>query len=201
MKDTREVFLVTGNQGKLREVKAILAPFGIQVRGIGEVAHIGEIEETGKSYAENALLKARRGFEVAKKIVLAEDSGLEVEYLQGAPGIYSARFCGLDSAEARNAKILELLQNAPPEERKARFVCVVALVWGGGERLFEGVCEGFIADKASGRGGFGYDPIFIFPPYQKTFAELGENFKNRFSHRALAFRKCAEFLLQNVFEG
>jgi len=199
MNGVHEVFLVTGNQGKLREVRAILSPFGIRVRGINEIAQIGKIEETGKSYAENALLKARRGFEVSKKIVLAEDSGLEVDYLKGAPGIYSARFYSLDSAGARNAKILELLRGVPLEDRKARFVCVVALVWTGGERLFEGVCEGFITDRPSGSGGFGYDPIFVFPPYQKTFAELGEGFKNRFSHRALAFRKCAGFLLQNVF--
>ncbi|MBP9015548.1 MAG: RdgB/HAM1 family non-canonical purine NTP pyrophosphatase [Candidatus Atribacteria bacterium] len=196
----REVYLVTKNKGKLKEVKDIFAPFSISVKSIYEVYDIGKVEEKGESYTENALLKARAGFAKTGEISLGEDSGLEVDYLQGAPGLYSARFGGENaSSEDKISLLLQLLQEVPPEERIARFVCVVALVWRGGEETFRGVCEGYIAEEPRGNAGFGYDPIFIFPEEGKTFAQLGSEFKNRYSHRSRAFHQCAEFLAREVF--
>ncbi|MCX6089692.1 MAG: RdgB/HAM1 family non-canonical purine NTP pyrophosphatase [Candidatus Atribacteria bacterium] len=187
--------LLTRNPGKIREINRIFSPFSLQVRSVSEIADPGDVPETGASYAENALLKARRGFEVTGELCAGEDSGLEIDVLGGAPGLYSARFGGeLLTSHDRNSRILELLIGVPPEKRTARFVCVVALAWKGRERLFEGRCEGWITEKPSGTGGFGYDPIFLLPPYGKTFAKLGESIKNRFSHRAIAFRACAEYL-------
>lgn len=195
-----EVYLVTRNEGKLREVKDILSPFSISVRSIYEVCDVGTVEEKGESYALNALLKARRGFEKTGKISLGEDSGLEVDYLEGAPGLYSARWGGENASPGdKISLLLELLRGVPQQKRTARFVCVVALVWEGGEEIFRGVCEGYIAEEARGEAGFGYDPIFVFPPEGKTFAELGSEFKNRYSHRSRAFRQSAEFLLREVF--
>jgi len=159
----------------------------------------GDVIETGSTYAENALLKARRGFQFSGKMCIGEDSGLEIDALEGAPGLYSARFGGENmSAHDKNKRILHLLKDVPPVQRTACFVCVVALVWENGEKIFEGRCPGIIAQENRGHSGFGYDPIFILPPYQKTLAELGENIKNRFSHRAIAFRKLAEFLLHQM---
>jgi len=195
-----EVYLVTRNEGKLKEAKDILAPFSISVKSIYEICDIGKVEEKGENYAHNALLKARAGFINTGKISLGEDSGLEVDYLRGAPGLYSARFGGENvSSGDKISLILKSLQGVPQEERTARFVCVVALVWEGGEEIFRGVCEGYIAEEPRGNTGFGYDPIFIFPPEVKTFAELGSEFKNRYSHRSRAFRQCAEFLIGEVF--
>lgn len=196
----REVYLVTQNKGKLQEVKDIFAPFSISVKSVYEICDIGKVEEKGKSYAENALLKARTGFAKTGEISLGEDSGLEVDFLHGAPGLYSARFGGDNaSSEDKISLLLQLLQGVPQEKRTARFVCVVALVWSGGEEIFTGVCEGYLAEEPRGDGGFGYDPIFIFPGEDKTFAQLGSEFKNRYSHRSRAFCQCAEFLVREVF--
>lgn len=194
------VYFVSQNAGKLQEVRAILAPFAIDVRSIHDFYALSPIEETGASYAENALLKARRGFELTGEICLGEDSGLEIDALGGAPGIRSARFGGSHlSFPDKMSAILKQLEGIPPEGRSARFVCVVAVVFPGGEKLFEGVCEGWIALEPKGQEGFGYDPIFVFPPFGKTFAQLGPAVKNRYSHRAQAFRKCAEFLTRELY--
>ena len=190
------IYILSKNPGKLKEINDILRPFSFSMRSIYQDYSPGDVPETGSNYAENALLKARRGFEVSGKFCVGEDSGLEIDALDGAPGLYSARFGGeLFSTQDKNERILELLKDIPPEQRSARFVCMAALAWEGGEKLFEGQCQGWIAQETRGQSGFGYDPIFIFPPYNHTFAELGEKIKNRFSHRALAFRKLAEFLL------
>ncbi|NSW76117.1 MAG: RdgB/HAM1 family non-canonical purine NTP pyrophosphatase [Candidatus Atribacteria bacterium] len=192
-------YLVSRNVGKLREIQDIVAPFHLEVRNIHDFYPLPEIEETGVSYAENALLKARYGFQLTGEICVGEDSGLEIDALDGAPGIQSARFGGSNLPFAEKiAEILKRLEGVPPEKRSARFVCVVALVFPGGEKLFEGICEGWIAQKPEGNQGFGYDPIFVFPPFAKTFAQLGPNVKNRYSHRAQAFRKCAEFLIREL---
>ena len=195
----RFIYIVSKNPGKLNEINKILSPYFLTVRSLYQDYPIGEIPETGFSYAENALIKARRGFEVSRQICIGEDSGLEIDALDRAPGILSARFGGEQlNAIDKNQRILELLKDIPSDQRSACFVCVVALVWEGGEKIFEGQCHGWIAQESRGRSGFGYDPIFLLPPYQKTFAELGENMKNRFSHRAIAFRKLAEFFLQEM---
>jgi len=189
------LYLVSRNAGKLREIEQILAPYAIEVESIYDRYPLGEIEESGGSYAENALLKARRGFAVTRHPCVGEDSGLEIDALGGAPGIYSARFGGAHLPfPAKMEEILKRLEHVPLRERSARFRCVVALVWEGGEKLFEGVCEGFIAETPQGEEGFGYDPIFVYPPFQKTFAQLGPAIKNRYSHRAQAFRQCAKFI-------
>lgn len=195
------LYVVTKNQGKLTEIGEILSPFDIEVRSIFEVIPKDNIEETGTTYTENALLKARFGFSRTGLVCAGEDSGLEVDALGGLPGVRSARFGdqGLPSQE-RNELLLKKLESVPLKKRTARFVCVVALVWSGGEEVFEGICEGWIAEKAQGDKGFGYDPVFVFPPYEKTFAELGPRVKNRVSHRAIAFRKCAIFLKEKVFK-
>jgi XTP/dITP diphosphohydrolase len=195
----RCIYLVSHNPGKLREVQDILAPFSIEVRNLYEFYPLSEIEETGENYAQNALLKARQGFALSGEICVGEDSGLEIDALQGAPGIRSARFGGRDLPfPEKMAEILKRLEGVPTEKRSARFVCVVALVFPGGEKLFEGVCNGWIAHQPEGNQGFGYDPIFVFPPFEKTFAQLGPTVKNRYSHRAQAFRKCAEFLIREL---
>lgn len=192
-------YLVSRNTGKLREIQDIVAPFHLEVRNIHDFYPLPEIEETGANYAENALLKARQGFQLTGEICVGEDSGLEIDALDGAPGIQSARFGGSNLPFAEKiAEILKRLEGVPPEKRSARFVCVVALVFPGGEKLFEGICEGWIAQKPEGQQGFGYDPIFVFPPFEKTFAQLGPSVKNRYSHRAQAFRKCAEFLTREL---
>ncbi len=199
MKST--LYVVTRNQGKLTEIGEILFPFHIKVQSIFEVILEDDIEETGATYAENALLKARFGFSRTGLVCAGEDSGLEVDALDGLPGVHSARFGGQGlSSQERNELLLRRLEGVPLENRTARFVCVVALVWPGGEEVFEGTCEGWIAEKARGNKGFGYDPVFVFPPYEKTFAELGPAMKNRVSHRAIAFRKCAMFLKEKVFK-
>ena len=196
---SRLIYILSKNPGKLKEINAILSPYSIKLRSLYQDYSPGEVIETGSSYAENALLKAHRGFEVSGKICVGEDSGLEIDALEGAPGLLSARFGGekLEPKE-KNQRILDLLKDIPPDQRSACFVCVVALVWKNGEKIFEGRCPGLIALESRGNSGFGYDPIFILPPYQKTFAELGENIKNRYSHRAIAFRKLAEFLLNEI---
>lgn len=192
-------YLVSRNVGKLREVQDIVAPFHLEARNIHDFYPLPEIEETGANYAENALLKARQGFQLTREICVGEDSGLEIDALDGAPGIQSARFGGSNLPFAEKiAEILKRLEGVPLEKRSARFVCVVALVFPGGEKLFEGTCEGWIAQKPEGHQGFGYDPIFVFPPFEKTFAQLGPSVKNRYSHRAQAFRKCAEFLTREL---
>ncbi len=192
------LYIVTKNQGKLAEIRDILEPFGIEAKSIYEVADIGEVAEVGTTYLENALLKARAGFEKTGLLSAGEDSGLEVDALGGLPGVYSARFGGSGlSQKERISLLLEHLRGVPEKQRTARFVCVVALVGPWGERVFEGVCEGRIAEEPQGDKGFGYDPVFVFPPLGRTFAQLGPEVKNRVSHRAIAFRKLAHFLQEN----
>lgn len=195
------IYVVTKNRGKILEIQNILAPLGIEAKSIYEVESLEDIEEAGETYVENALLKARSGFEKTGLICVGEDSGLEVDALGGLPGVHSARFGGpgLSSPE-RIELLLQHLQGISREKRTARFVCVVALVWSQGEEIFEGICEGLIAEEPRGNQGFGYDPVFIFPPFEKTFAQLGPRVKNRVSHRAIAFRKCAHFLLEKVLK-
>lgn len=197
MKST--VYIVTKNAGKLAEIRDILACSGIEVRSIYEVVDIGEVVETGKTYLENALLKARAGFLKTRLPSIGEDSGLEVDALGGLPGLYSARFGGPGlSQRERIHLLLERLKGVPKEKRTARFVCVAALVGPWGENVFEGTCEGYIAEEPQGEMGFGYDPVFVFPPLGKTFAQLGPEVKNKVSHRAIAFRKLAEFLATEI---
>jgi XTP/dITP diphosphohydrolase len=153
-------------------------------------------EETGASYRENALLKARTGARQAAALVLADDSGIEVDALGGAPGVHSARYGGpgLDDA-GRRRHLLDALRGVPPSDRTARFRCVIAIVDPeGGEHVVEGSAEGLILDAARGEGGFGYDPLFFYPPLGRTFAELTPEEKARVSHRGLAARAAVRVL-------
>jgi XTP/dITP diphosphohydrolase len=183
------VVAATGNPGKLREIGEITAEFGIKViskkdAGAGDI----EIEEIGSTFEENSFLKAHGVMEAAGAVAIADDSGLAVDALNGAPGVYSARFAGEGASdEENNAKLLRLLVDVPDEKRTARFVCVITLCRTDGTVITaKGECRGRILRAPRGRGGFGYDPLFVPDGYDRTFAELNEEQKNIISHRAIA---------------
>lgn len=188
--------IATHNAHKLREIKKILGPLPFRIVGLDAFPPYS-VRETGKTLDDNALLKARKGVRMTGAWCLSDDTGLEVEALGGAPGVYSARYAGpACSFEDNNRKLLRKLKDAPPARRKAVFRCVVALASPDGrERVFEGKVAGTIAPERRGTGGFGYDPVFI--PRGgggRTFAEMSLGEKNRFSHRARAFLKAASHL-------
>jgi len=191
-----KLVLATNNKGKVREMSEILAPYEIEVISMDAFEHIGEIEEDGDTFRENAVKKASITCERTGLMSLADDSGLEVDHLGGAPGIHSARFAGEEkNDEANNTKLLQLLAEVPAERRTARFRCVVAVaVPGGWVYTAEGTCEGVIAGEPRGDGGFGYDPLFYLPEYGKTFAELDPGTKNKISHRAHALAGALDIL-------
>ncbi|MEY2526478.1 MAG: XTP/dITP diphosphohydrolase [Verrucomicrobiota bacterium] len=192
-----DLLLATHNAHKTREFAAILGN-EFHVRDLSSARNIPEIKETGHTFAENAILKALAVAQDRQVLVVADDSGLEVEALGGAPGIYSARYAGDNATDKDNvAKLLSELRrrNLPSHERSARFRCVLALARAG--KLlgtFEGVAEGVIVDLARGTGGFGYDPIFVPEDFDKTFAELPAETKNRISHRAKAIASLRDHL-------
>ena len=174
----------------------LLADLPFDVRALTDYPGAALPDETGTTYRENALLKARAGARLAGHVSLADDSGIEIDALGGEPGLRSARFGGpgLDDA-GRVALVLERMRGVPPERRTARFRCVVAIVEpGGGERVVEGVAEGVIAEAPRGTGGFGYDPIFFYPPLGHTFGELTDEEKHRVSHRGAALRAARALL-------
>lgn len=192
-----QLLLATTNQGKIRELNKLFAEAGLSLIGLGDWASDEELE-TGETFAENALLKARYYHQVSGLATIADDSGIEVEALDGAPGIYSARYAGAEASDRdRVNKLLAELQDVPPEKRGARFVCVAAIVWSGGERVFTGEACGILLKEVRGEGGFGYDPIFYYPPLGKAFAELTESEKTLVSHRGLAFRQLLEWLQES----
>jgi len=178
------------------EIKDILADLDFNVLSIGDFEDIPEIQEDGETFEENALKKAIQIARLTKRLALADDSGLEIDYLNGEPGVRSARFVGENATdEDRNRRALELLKGVPRQERRARFKCAVAIASPDGKaHVVTGVCEGEIALEPRGDKGFGYDPIFIVPVYGKTFAELGTEKKNQISHRAIALKKAKELL-------
>ncbi|MFX4262080.1 XTP/dITP diphosphatase [Pelotomaculum propionicicum] len=183
-----KLVLATKNENKVKEVAQFLAPHDIEVVSLNEFPDFPEIEESGETFKDNAIIKASEACMFTGLMALADDSGLEVDYLDGLPGVYSARFAGEDKNDSENnKKLLELLKGVPAEERTARFKCVMAVAT---TECFvyttEGVCEGVIAEKPRGEEGFGYDPLFYLPEYGKTFAELGLEIKNKISHRARA---------------
>ena len=193
----------TKNRGKLKEIAEILADFPIRVVSMEEAGFDMDIEENGSSFLENALIKAKMVVKAAGEIVMADDSGLAVDYLDGAPGIYSARFAGEGASdEDRNKKLLGLLKSVSYEKRTARFICVIAVVFPDG-RYFtvNGTCEGYIGDRIAGMNGFGYDPLFYIPEYKKTIAELDLETKNRISHRGRALRQMADELGNGWLDG
>lgn len=189
----------TTNPGKLAEIRAQLGKMPIRVVPLGDLAAWPEVPEDGKTFEENALKKARTLADFAGMPTLADDSGLEVDALGGAPGIRSARYSGEEANDARNnEKLLQALAGVPQEKRVARFVCVLALCLPDSRKrrewLFRGECEGRIAFTPKGENGFGYDPVFFYPPFGKTFGEVDRETKGRVSHRGEALRKLAEAL-------
>ena len=187
MKKHRIVF-ATGNAGKMKEIRLIMADLGCEVVSMKEAGADPEIVENGRSFAENAEIKARAVWNCTGDIVLADDSGLVVDYIGGEPGIYSARYMGEDTSyEIKNRNIIDRLADAKEEERTARFVSAIAAVLpDGSELVTEGKVEGLIAHEPAGNGGFGYDPIFYLPEYGVTSAEIPIEKKNEISHRGKA---------------
>ena len=184
----QKVVFATGNEGKMREVRLILQDLGFPVLSMKEAGASLDIEENGTTFAENAMIKARAVWEKTGGIVLADDSGLVVDYLGGEPGVYSARYLGEDTSyEIKNQAIIDRLADAKEEERTARFVSAIAAVLpDGSELVTEGTIEGLIAHEPAGNGGFGYDPIFYLPEYGVTSAEIPIEKKNEISHRGKA---------------
>lgn len=197
-----KIVFATGNEGKLREIRLILADLGREIITMRQAGFDGEIVEDGKNFKENAEIKARAVWAVTGGIVLADDSGLVIDYLHGEPGVYSARYLGEDTPYSEKNRILiERLKDAKGEERSARFMCNIAAVLPDGSVLHtEAAMEGLIAEKPAGNGGFGYDPILYLPEYQKTSAELTIEEKNKISHRGKALELMKEEL-KNRLEG
>ncbi|MGA2053344.1 MAG: RdgB/HAM1 family non-canonical purine NTP pyrophosphatase [Opitutales bacterium] len=192
-------YLATGNAHKLREFQQMLAGAGLPwaVESAAKLGGMPEVEESAETFAGNALIKARalRAKAPAGAWVLADDSGLEVAALGGAPGVRSARYAGPGAKDGENtAKLLRELASVPEGKRTARFVCVLALIGpDGAEKIFEGACAGRIGTMGAGAGGFGYDPVFYPEGLAQTYAEIGEEVKNRISHRGRAVEKLAEW--------
>lgn len=192
-----QLLVATNNAGKIRELKELFADLPFTLRGLSEFPEIVEVQETGATFIENAVLKAR-GYALQTKLrALADDSGLEVEALGNAPGVFSARYGGENTGyDEKIEKLLFELGETQDKARRARFVCVMAIADEKGEIKFiaEGVCDGKIAVTASGRNGFGYDPIFIPDGFAQTLGELSAETKQKISHRAQAAKKIIRYL-------
>ena len=192
----KRIIFATGNEGKMREIRMILEDLGVPVLSMKEAGISADIEENGKSFAENAAIKAKAIMEMTGEIVMADDSGLEIDYLDGAPGIYSARFMGEDTSyDIKNKALIDKLAGVPDEKRTARFVCAIACALPDGQILeSRGTMEGIIGYEIKGENGFGYDPIFYLPECGCTSAEISPEKKNELSHRGKALRAMKEKL-------
>ena len=186
-----KVVVATKNKGKLKEIKQILAPMGFNVISREEANIDMDIDETGDSFEENAMLKALAVHKLTGAIVIADDSGLETDALNGAPGIYSARYSGANASDDKNnEKLLIQLKDIPDEKRTARFVCAIAVVFDENRKFtVKGTVDGIINRAPAGENGFGYDPLFYIPQYGKTVAQLSSEEKNKISHRGKALEK------------
>lgn len=195
-----DLIIASNNIGKIKEYKDIFEPFGFHVYSQAEKGICLEVEETGKTFEENAFLKAKAIFEMTGCPVISDDSGLEVKALHGEPGIYSARYHGLSTEQDRRKAILSALQNS--DDRSARFVCCICYIGPDGQKhIFKGVWNGRIADAEEGTNGFGYDPIFISEDADgKTTASLPISFKEQYSHRAKAVKQLMKFMLNERVE-
>ncbi len=198
---TQRIVLATGNRGKVEEMQAILAPFGLQVVPQSEFG-VPEADETGLTFVENAIIKARNAAAHTGLPAIADDSGLEVDFLKGAPGIYSSRFAGITANSSDNvAKLLADMKEVPDSERTARFQCLMVFIRHDRDPtpiICQGSWEGSILHASQGDGGFGYDPVFYVPTHNCASAELSAELKNQLSHRGQALRKLAEVLKNNV---
>jgi XTP/dITP diphosphohydrolase len=190
-----KLLVATSNAGKIREISEILKGLPIEIVGLKRFKGIKPARETGASFLANARIKAKTYYRQTGLITLAEDSGLQTDYLDGRPGCLSARFAGDGATDAENvSKLLRLMRNTKREQRSARFVCVAAIADGKRMWIATGKCRGRIATRPLGRSGFGYDPVFVPEGYNTTFARLGAEIKNEISHRAEAFRKVRRIL-------
>lgn len=195
----KKIIFATGNQGKMREVRSILSDLDVEILSMAEAGMEVDVEENGTTFEENALLKAHA---IAAKlsdqdvVVLADDSGLEVDYLNREPGIYSARYMGEDTSyEIKNRNIIDRLEGVPKEKRSARFVCAIAAAFANGEDcVVRETIEGYIGWEPAGENGFGYDPIFYVDQYNCSTAQLSMEIKNQLSHRGKALRAMKEKL-------
>lgn len=197
-----KIVVATGNSGKIREIKEILSDIDTQIYSMKELGINSEPDENGKTFEENALIKARTLHGLLKEdaLVLADDSGLVIDYLNGEPGIYSARYMGEDTAYTIKCQnILDRLSGVPKEKRSARFISSIALIYPDGrEETVTASMEGYIAKEAKGRGGFGYDPIFYVEEFKKNVAELSDDEKNSISHRGKALRLMRDKIMEGI---
>ena len=198
----KTVLIATKNKGKAKEFETLFSPKGIKVITLLDIENAIDVEETGSTFEENALLKANVISELLQMPVLSDDSGLVIDALDGRPGIFSARYAGLQKDDQANIeKVLDELKGVPAEKRTARFYCAIALVGPNMEPItVSGTCEGTISEAPDGENGFGYDPIFFLPERQTTMANLEAEEKNRISHRANALKELEKVLNEKVVE-
>lgn len=196
----KKIIFATGNEDKMKEIRRILEDPSLEILSLKDAGIHADIDENGKSFEENAMIKAEAISKMTGEIVLADDSGLEIDYLNKEPGIYSARYMGEDTSyRIKNASLIERLAGVPDEKRTARFVCAIAAAFPDGTvKTTEGVIEGRIGYEERGENGFGYDPIFYVPEFGCTTAELSEEQKNAVSHRGKALEKMREILKESV---
>lgn len=190
-----KLIFATGNEGKMREIRVIMEDLGVEILSQKEAGLAPQVDENGTTFEENAVIKAKAVSALAPEtIVLADDSGLEIDYLNKEPGIYSARYAGKDTSYVvKNQMLLDRLAGVPKEKRTARFVCVIAAVFPDGQTVtVRETMEGFIGEVPAGENGFGYDPIFQVPQYGCSSAQLTMEQKNELSHRGKALRKIKE---------
>ena len=203
------IVFATGNKGKMKEIREILGTLDAEILSMKEAGVFGDVEEDGETFAENSMIKATAIADIIKEkfpeeaketIVLADDSGLEIDYLGGEPGVYSARYMGKDTSYTeKNNNLIERLNGVPDSERTARFVCAISAVLPDGKKLSTiGKMEGIIGYEIAGENGFGYDPIFYLPEYKKTSAEISPEEKNAISHRGKALREMAKLLKEEL---
>lgn len=191
----QRILLATQNLDKVKEIQSILGLNGWEVFSLRDFPQFSRIEESGTTLLENAQKKARMAHQWTGMLSLADDTGLEIDALNGAPGVYSSRFAGEKATYQENIqKLLKLLAGVPESLRTARFRCVVDIVDDGREEYVEGICEGYILSECRGEAGFGYDPVFYVPEVNKTFAKMTLEEKNVISHRGKAFRKAVEIV-------
>lgn len=190
----KELVIATKNKGKIEEFRAMLEKKGIQVKSLLDYPNLPDVEETGQTFYENAVLKAETISQLLNKPVVADDSGLSIDALNGEPGVYSARYAGNEKDDQKNIqKVLKKMEGV--ENRKARFICVLAFAAPDLETMtVEGVCEGQITTETRGDNGFGYDPIFLVDGKEKTMAQLEQFEKNEISHRAKALKKLEKLI-------
>lgn len=192
----KRMIFATGNENKMKEIREILGALPLEILSMKEAGISADIVEDGKTFEENALIKARAICKLAGEMVLADDSGLEIDYLNKEPGIYSARYMGEDTSyHIKNNSLIDRLEGVPDEKRTARFVCAIAAVFPDGKELVvRGTVEGIIGHEEKGENGFGYDPIFYLPERGCTTAELPPEEKNSISHRGNALRLMKDLL-------